>query len=52
MKKWDYKTIVCAAADGERRLKEAGKEGWELVSVVKSDAGQFACYFYLKREIS
>ena len=52
MKKWDYMTLICADFQAEAKLKAAGKDGWELVAVVKSDVGDKTCYFYLKREIA
>lgn len=37
MDRWDYKVLRLALQDLESKLKEQGKEGWELVSVYSSD---------------
>ncbi|MBV6394896.1 MAG: hypothetical protein HFACDABA_00466 [Anaerolineales bacterium] len=66
MQKWDYKTLTVSENRGkwvwsdtqtekseQERLKELGKEGWELVGVALYQ-GQFstlAYYYYFKRPL-
>jgi len=48
LQRWEYKTFI-ASFHGGKELRDAGADGWELVTVVKLDGGQLA--FYLKRPL-
>ena len=50
--KWEYKTYESSYPEPEFKLKEFGREGWELVSVIPSHSERLASYFfYFKRPI-
>jgi hypothetical protein len=47
-KQWEYKVLDWHELPGNGWLKTMGLEGWELVSVYRSD---HALKYYFKREI-
>lgn len=48
---WHYKIVPCSIAINvqERILNEEGREGWELVTVVRDGT---ICYLYFRRGAS
>ena len=49
MQKWDYTNIISDSAE-IGKLKQLGKQGWELVSVCVTDAPR-KYWFYLKKKL-
>ena len=44
--KWDYQVVKEDSGDGIYQLNKAGREGWELVTTIKTSD---AVYHYMKR---
>lgn len=46
---WEYKTALADALPNEANLNELGREGWEMIQIVKHELG---FVLYLKRPVS
>ncbi len=49
-KAWDYKTIQCYVVDLEKKLKQAGEEGWLVVSSTSPSESSGVVVVILKRD--